>query len=62
MLISKIVARAFATINIFEVLGELKSAFGMWDMEHKGYFLARLFGFLFLGIGTALLLVRNEML
>ncbi|OCG19097.1 hypothetical protein [Gilliamella sp. App4-10] len=60
-LISKTVAKAFAAMTIFESLGELKSALGMWNMEDKSYFVARLFGALSLGIGAVLLLVGSGM-
>ena len=55
-IISKSIAGAFAFITVLEALGELKSAFGMWNMEDKRYFLARLFGSLALGAGAVLLL------
>jgi hypothetical protein len=58
-LISKTVAKAFATITIFEALGELKSALGMWNMEDKSYFRSRLFGALALGVGAVLLLLES---
>lgn len=55
-IISKSIARAFAFITVMEALGELKSAFGMWNMEDKSYFVARLFGSLSLGFGAIFLL------
>ena len=55
-MISKSIARAFAFITVMEALGELKSAFGMWNMEDKSYFVARLFGSLSLGFGAIFLL------
>ena len=55
-MISRCIARAFAFITVLEALGELKSAFGMWNMEDKSYFVARLFGSLSLGFGAIFLL------
>jgi len=55
-IISKSIARAFAFITVMEALGELKSAFGMWNMEDKRYFMARLFGSISLGFGAVFLL------
>lgn len=56
-MLSKCVAGAFAVITIVEALGELKSAFGMWDMEDKTYFWARLSGSVLLGVGAVLLTI-----
>ncbi|WP_176701977.1 hypothetical protein, partial [Gilliamella sp. wkB18] len=59
-LISKTVAKAFAAITIFEALGELKSALGMWNMEHKSYFIARTGGAVLLGAGAIFLLASSS--
>ncbi|OCG25262.1 hypothetical protein A9G22_00055 [Gilliamella sp. App2-1] len=58
-LISKTVAKAFATITIFEALGELKSALGMWNMEDKKYFMARVGGAVLLGASAIFLLASS---
>ena len=55
-MLSKCVAGAFAVITIVEALNELKSAFGLWNMEDKSYFWARLGGAIFLGAGAIFLL------
>ena len=55
-MLSKCVAGAFAVITIVEALNELKSAFGLWNMEDKSYFWARVGGSLFLGFGAVFLL------
>ena len=56
IMLSKFIARAFAVITIVEALSELKSAFGLWNMEDKSYFWARLFGSISLGFGAIFLL------
>lgn len=60
-LISKCIARAFAVITILEALDELKSAFGMWNMEDKRYFIARLLGAVSLGFGALFLLSTSTL-
>ena len=55
-MLSKCVAGAFAVITIVEALNELKSAFGLWNMEEKSYFVYRVSGAFSLGIGAVLLL------
>ncbi|WP_176700592.1 hypothetical protein, partial [Gilliamella sp. App4-10] len=60
-LISKTVAKAFATITIFEALGELKSALGMWNMEDKDYMIARVGGSISSIIGAILLLTQTPL-
>ncbi|MWP47950.1 toxin VasX [Gilliamella sp. Pas-s27] len=61
-LISKTVAKAFAAITIFEALGELKSALGMWNMEDKSYFIARVGGAVLLGASAIFLLASSGFL
>ncbi|OCG15862.1 toxin VasX [Gilliamella sp. WF3-4] len=58
-LISKTVAKAFAAITLFDALGELKSALGMWDMEDKKYFMARVGGAVLLGASAIFLLASS---
>ncbi|OCG18837.1 hypothetical protein A9G24_11395 [Gilliamella sp. App6-5] len=58
-LISKTVAKAFAAITIFEALGELKSALGMWNMEDKSYLFYRVAGSFALGFGAIFLLASS---
>ncbi|WP_176713819.1 hypothetical protein, partial [Gilliamella sp. Choc3-5] len=60
-LISKTVAKAFAAITIFEALGELKSALGMWNMEDKDYMIARIGGSISSIIGSILLLTQTPL-
>ena len=55
-MLSKCVAGAFAVITVVEALNELKSAFGLWNMEEKRYFWARLGGSISLGFGAVFLL------
>lgn len=57
--ISKTVAKAFATITVMDALTELKSSFGMLEMEDKDYFRMRFFGSFAVGLGAVLLLSKN---
>lgn len=59
-IISKSIARAFAFITVLEALGELKSAFGMWNMEDKRYFVFRVAGSFALGFGAIFLLAGSS--
>ncbi|OCF93813.1 hypothetical protein A9G17_12165 [Gilliamella sp. wkB7] len=60
-IISKSIAEAFAFITVLEALGELKSAFGMWNMEDKSYFIYRVIGASILGIGAVFLLATSSL-
>ena len=60
-IISKSIAGAFAFITVLEALDELKSAFGMWNMEDKSYFMARLIGSFFIGFGAIFLLATSSL-
>ena len=61
-MISKCIAKAFAVITIMEALSELKSAFGMWNMEDKSYFIYRVIGSLALGFGAIFLLATSGLI
>ena len=60
-MISRCIAGAFAFITVMEALGELKSAFGMWNMEDKSYFIYRVIGAFILGIGAVFLLASSTL-